>query len=83
MKVSDKPIKKDNELPCKYLGMWISITCFFATCFYNNMTITDEGYSIMVDVKMADGYKKYSYDGIFPATYEVLYGYAWKNSVKC
>jgi len=32
---------------------------------------------------ISDGYKKYSYDGIFPATYEVLYGYAWKNSVKC
>ena len=60
MKVSDKPIKKDNELPCKYLGMWVSITLFFATCFYNNMNITDDGYSITVDVKMAGGYNRYN-----------------------
>jgi len=31
---------------------------------------------------ISDGYKKYSYDGIFPATYEVFYGYAWKDSDK-
>ena len=29
-----------------------------------------------------DGYKKYSYDGIFPATYEVVYGYAWNTHDK-
>jgi malonyl-CoA O-methyltransferase len=28
---------------------------------------------------ISEGYKKYSYDDIFPATYEVLYGYAWKD----
>ncbi len=27
-----------------------------------------------------DGYKEYSYDGIFPATYEALYGYAWNTN---
>jgi len=26
---------------------------------------------------ISDGYKEYSYDGIYPATYEVVYGYAW------
>ncbi|MDB4040285.1 malonyl-ACP O-methyltransferase BioC [Methylophilaceae bacterium] len=31
---------------------------------------------------ISDGYRKYSYDGIFPATYEALYGYAWKQSDK-
>ena len=27
-----------------------------------------------------DGYKEYSYDGIFPATYEAIYGYAWNTN---
>ena len=31
---------------------------------------------------ISDGYKKYSYDGIFPATYEVVYGYAWNTHDK-
>ena len=29
---------------------------------------------------ISDGYKKYSYDGIFPATYEAIYGYAWNTN---
>jgi len=26
---------------------------------------------------ISDGYQEYSYDGIYPATYEAVYGYAW------
>ena len=26
---------------------------------------------------ISDGYNEYSYDGIYPATYEAVYGYAW------
>ena len=26
---------------------------------------------------ISDGYKEYSYDGIYPATYEAVYGYVW------
>ena len=28
---------------------------------------------------ISDGYKEYSYDGIYPATYEPVYGYAWNT----
>jgi malonyl-CoA O-methyltransferase len=34
-------------------------------------------------IKMiSDGYKQYSYDGILPATYEAVYGYAWNTNSK-
>jgi len=31
---------------------------------------------------ITDGYKEYSFDGIFPATYEAVYGYAWNSDEK-
>ena len=30
---------------------------------------------------ISDGYSEYKYDGFFPATYEVIYGYAWKATI--
>jgi malonyl-CoA O-methyltransferase len=29
---------------------------------------------------ISDGYKEYSHDGIYPATYEAVYGYAWNTT---
>lgn len=63
-KVTYKPQKVDNELPCKYLGQWISLSLFFASCLYSYVDITDDGYSFKVDVKMAKGkkYNPHNYD---------------------
>ena len=49
-----------------------------ATSGFKNRKIGLSGKSFLKLI--SDGYKEYSYDGIFPATYEAIYGYAWNTN---
>ena len=49
-----------------------------ATSGFKNRNIGLSGKSFLKLI--IDGYKEYSYDGIFPATYEAIYGYAWNTN---
>jgi len=51
-----------------------------ATSGFENKKIGLSGKSYLKLI--IDGYKEYSFNGIFPATYEAVYGYAWNSDDK-
>jgi len=58
--------------------LFIDLRKIGATSGFRNKEI---GLSGKLFLKLiSDGYREYRYDGLYPATYEAVYGYAWNTS---
>tara|TARA_B100000787_G_scaffold150662_1_gene123337 strand:+ start:259 stop:1059 length:801 start_codon:yes stop_codon:yes gene_type:complete len=75
------PIVDSEEFCLTYKDinkLFLDLRKIGATSGFKNRKIGLSGKSFLKLI--SDGYKEYSYDGIFPATYEAIYGYAWNTN---
>ena len=77
------PVIDSEELCLTYKDidkLFLDIKNIGATSGFKNKKIGLSGKSYLKLI--ADHYKEYSYDAMFPATYEAIYAYAWNSDSK-
>ena len=74
------PVINSEEFCLTYKNvnkLFLDLRNIGATSGFTNKNIGLSGKTFLKLI--SDGYKEYSYDGIYPATYEAVYGYTWNT----